>query len=52
MARRMGGEGARGDRLAQPAGSWRELAQTTGSVEVEAVDCQLPIGEIYEDLPA
>jgi Uma2 family endonuclease len=32
-------------------GSWQESEHLSGVIELEAIACQLPLAEIYEDLP-
>ncbi|MBI4263724.1 MAG: Uma2 family endonuclease [Acidobacteria bacterium] len=35
----------------QPDGRWAETVHTSGIVELAAIDCTLPVDEVYEDLP-
>jgi hypothetical protein len=35
----------------QDDGTWRHAVYESGSVGLPAIACQLPIAEIYEDLP-
>lgn len=36
----------------QPDGRWSEHAHADGVMDLPAVDCVLPVSEVYEDLPA
>jgi Uma2 family endonuclease len=35
----------------RPDGSWSQAIHTDGMVTLAAIDCRLPLAEIYEDLP-
>lgn len=37
--------------IKQPDGSWRVGTCSRGSVELAAIGCELPVDEVYEDLP-